>query len=333
MKRCFRALAVLVFLLQAPWVHAAYECKSDAPTSTQSGDITTGFRIYLTFSVYCTRLTSDQRTTAFNKPGAQFGIFNTDVNATAASLINTVNTTTWVLPMTVAQVVADGSNSNNLSSTGAVNPACATAGAPTTVSAWIYSQAANTNNPPGSSLQFSSSTSLTTTRPRFLTICLYVPPPAAPVPQGTYSRSMKLRSVITSNVANLAWSSGEFIVSVNVSYPCTIGTQANNPPLTIPYTSFTTGTQTAALQVRANCPGFWAAAVSPTTGTLQGIAYELGLGTSSDVPTTGALSSSLTNQSGVKDIFIHGRAASRQAGNAAPCGTSCSAQHGLTITY
>ncbi len=333
MKHCLRMLVVLVWMLQMACAHAAYKCVSELPTQTKTGSITTGISVLLTFDLYCTRLSSDSRTNALNKLGVQYSILNTDVS-TSAGLRNTVGTTTWELPITVALIVPTNSNSNNLStSLGAANPACATAGAPSALQAWIYSQTPNNSNPVSTSLQFATTSSLTTTRNRYLKVCLYVPPPTQPVPSGTYSRTMKLSAPITSVVNNLVGGSDPFTVSVDVSHPCAIGSP-DGTQLAIAYTSFASSSATASLRVNANCPGFWSADLSaPTTGELRGIAYELGLSTSSAVSLTGFLSTSLTNQSGVKDIYIHGRAASGQVGSVAPCGSSCSAPHQLTITY
>lgn len=330
MNRCLRTLIILFGLLQMPLAHASYKCVSELPTTTQSGTVATGISLYLTFDLYCTRLSTD---TKINRIGVAYGILNVD-NGSQATLRNTVGTTTYDLPFTIRPVVTDtNTNSNTLVTTGPSSPTCASTGAPTGLQSWIYAQTQGNTSPTSSTLLFANNAAVTTTRPRYLTLCLYIPPPTSAIPSGTYSRSMKLTSAITSVVSNVIGGTDLFTVSVVVANTCSVSSSLGT--LAIPYTSFATAAGTASVPVLVGCStgALWSAALSaPTTGTLRNIAYELGLGTAAGVSPVDPLTTSLSNQSGTATIYLHGRAAAGQVGSQAPC-SPCDASHALTITY
>lgn len=334
MKRCLPRLMFLLGMVLIPGAHAAYVCNSSTPSViSTTGNISTGISQILEFTLSCTRAGAD---TKRNRFGVAYGVRSNDAD-TQAILTQTIGPTTYSLPFTVSPSVQTNVDSLSLSATTPATPACATTGAPSPLTQWFYNQNDGTAGAAGNILLFNTNSDLTTVTPRRVRICLYVPPPStsANIPSGTYTKSLRLTSAITSSVSNQIGGSNAFTVSVTVTHSCSLASSLGT--LSIPYTSFSPSAGTSSLPVSVSCSSGsapWSAALSgPNTGTFRGVNYELGLGTTSTVSATNPLSTSLPGQVGTGTLYLHGRAAGGQVGSAS-CSAPCTPpSHALTITY
>ncbi|MGC4367403.1 hypothetical protein [Hydrogenophaga sp. R2] len=180
----------------------------------------------------------------------------------------------------------------------------------------------------------------------FLNLCVRIPATAAGV--GTYVGKLQL---VTSGT--IVSGGGSFqtttnndasVMTATVPTTCTIGALTNP---TFNYTSFASTDSTFSQQLTTvSCnSGSWTidirdqgapSVTTPLNGTVRGVGYVLGLSNSPTVPTSGlsALYPTAGTLNGNQTIYLQGRAAAGQAGNAScvsPCVTS--RPYTVTITY
>ncbi len=161
---------------------------------------------------------------------------------------------------------------------------------------------------------------------RYMAMCIRIAA-ATSMPSGDYVASPALTvSPFQSGALASVGINGTQTISITGNIPgtCTVQAAPNNITLDYPAFSANSVVQTTTSTIRCTSNLSWSAAVSPSSGTLRGIEYSIGI--SSPSPATGKGTGN--NQS----LTIRATASAGQKGNT-NCTTPCSIEHALTISY
>lgn len=164
---------------------------------------------------------------------------------------------------------------------------------------------------------------------RYMTMCIRIAA-AGTQPPGSYLASPIVTvSPFQTGALFASGIDGTQTINITGTIPGTCSIQSGPGNITLIYPSFSTSaitqSTTAGIVCSSGLP--WSAALSPTSGTLRGVAYSLTLNNGIQPTFSG------TGTGSTQILNITATAAAGQAGTAATCTAPCSTAHSLTLTY
>lgn len=314
MKRmCMRWL--LAVLMGAPqFAFASYQCSAVVFGSpVASGSLTTGWTLKLTLSLVCSRLPSEPShpSPTRNRPTMQIDL--SSAAGSTATLTNGAQSAHYVITVGTLGV-----------NTSAPEASCSTAGAPTSLSSPLVLYSQNSGGSTTPALTFANN-SATTTATRYLKVCLAAPAYSG-LNAGTYSQSLSFRGLVL-GINNNQITNSNYTASTTVTGSCSFSFTPGNIHLTYPAFSSTPVIVSTTSAITCTTGLSWSASVSPTTGTLRGVAYGLTLNDGINPTLSG------TGNGMMQTILINAKALQGQPGSASTCPAPCSSSHTLTVNY